>query len=208
MNLTNEGAQVLMNDDYEALCLSVTQSRNASLNNFYQQFALLCLHEGIDLVYSEEAPDTDTRKQFKQLKQAFVQAEAKDIAHRLSLSAALTVPIILINMSQMLGTDTMSGTKVLVNLWAEFLLASPIVFYAAQPIFQRGWSSLKHRSLNMFTLLSLGIGLPFLVSFATLIALTLHGSHIMGAPQVYCESAAVIATLAWLGQYLELRARV
>lgn len=80
MNLTNDGAQVLMNNDYEALCLSVTQSRHASLNNFYQQFALLCLHEGIELVYATDAPDIDTRKQFRQLKQAFVQAEAQEVS--------------------------------------------------------------------------------------------------------------------------------
>ena len=110
MNLTNEGAQVLMNDDYEALCLSVTQSRHASLNNFYQQFALLSLHEGIDLVYTTEAPDTDTRKQFRQLKQAFVQAEAKEVGE-----AALSETVIalreLMNKSRKTMDDTRSVKK-------------------------------------------------------------------------------------------------
>ena len=76
MNLTNEGARVVMDAHYESLCLSVTQARNRSLNDFYQQFALLCLDEGITLSYATDAPDTETRKQFKQFKQAFVQAEA------------------------------------------------------------------------------------------------------------------------------------
>ena len=79
MNLTNHGARVLMHDDYERLCLSVTQNRNASLNDFYQQFALLSLHENIDLTYAEEAPDTDTRKHFRQLKQSVATAEAEQI---------------------------------------------------------------------------------------------------------------------------------
>ena len=79
MNLTNSGARVLMNDDYERLCLSVTQNRNASLNDFYQQFALLSLHENIDLTYADEAPDMDTRKHFRQLKQSIATAEAEQI---------------------------------------------------------------------------------------------------------------------------------
>ena len=110
MNLTNEGAQVLMNDDYEALCLSVTQSRNASLNNFYQQFALLCLHEGIDLVYADEAPDTYTRKQFKQLKQAFVQAEAKEVGGAVLSETAIALRE-LMNKSRKTMDDTRSVKK-------------------------------------------------------------------------------------------------
>jgi len=110
MNLTNEGAQVLMNDDYEALCLSVTQSRHASLNNFYQQFALLSLHEGIDLVYATEAPDTDTRRLFRQLKQAFVQAEAKEVGEAI-LSESTKALRELINKSRKTMDDTRSVKK-------------------------------------------------------------------------------------------------
>jgi hypothetical protein len=110
MNLTNEGAQVLMNDDYEALCVSVTQSRHASLNNFYQQFALLCLHEGIELVYTEDAPDTDTRKQFKQLKQAFVQAEAKEVGEAVLSDTAIALRE-LMNKSRKTMDDTRSIKK-------------------------------------------------------------------------------------------------
>ena len=110
MNLTNEGAQVLMHDDYEDLCLSVTQSRNASLNNFYQQFALLCLHEGIDLVYAVDAPDTDTRKQFRQLKQAFVQAEAVEVGEAVLSETAIALRE-LMNKSRKTLNETRSTKK-------------------------------------------------------------------------------------------------
>ncbi len=76
MGLTNEGARVVMNADYEALCLLVTLARNRSFNDFYQQFALLSLDEGIKLSYAEFSLDIDTKKQFKQLKQSFIQVEA------------------------------------------------------------------------------------------------------------------------------------
>jgi hypothetical protein len=76
MNLTNEGASVIMNAEYESLCLSVTLSRHRSLNDFYQEFCLLSLNEGITLSYAEHAPDNDTKKQFRQFKQIFADAES------------------------------------------------------------------------------------------------------------------------------------
>lgn len=79
MRLTNEGARIIMNKHYESLCLSVTIARNRSLNDFYQEFALLSLDEGITLSYAEHSPDKETKKQFKQFKQAFIQAEAQAI---------------------------------------------------------------------------------------------------------------------------------
>lgn len=79
MNLSNTGARVLMDENYEALCLSVTIARNLSLNDFYQQFALLSLHEGITLTYAKSELDLDTRKQFKEIKQTFMQIEAQSV---------------------------------------------------------------------------------------------------------------------------------
>jgi len=79
MNLTNEGARVVLNPHYEALCLSVTIERHRSLNDFYQQFALLSLHEGITLTYSDAAPDKETKKQFREIKATFVKIEAEAV---------------------------------------------------------------------------------------------------------------------------------
>ena len=79
MRLTNEGARVVMDANYEALCLSVTIARNRSFNDFYQQFALLSLDEGIKLSYAVCTPDNETRKQFRKFKQAFVQVEAEAV---------------------------------------------------------------------------------------------------------------------------------
>jgi len=79
MRLTNDGARVVMNAHYEALCLSVTRDRHRSLNDFYQQFALLSLDDGINLSYAASSPDNETRKQFRHLKQAFAQADAQAV---------------------------------------------------------------------------------------------------------------------------------
>src|SRR5579872_856264 len=93
--------------------------------------------------------------------------------------------------------------------WIEFVLATPVVLWAGWPLLERGWASLVHRSLNMFTLIATGILAAYLYS---LIATVAPGSfpasmRTDGHVPVYYESAAVITALVLLGQVLELRAR-
>jgi Cu+-exporting ATPase len=94
--------------------------------------------------------------------------------------------------------------------WVEFGLATPVVLWCGLPFFVRGWQSIVHRSLNMFTLIGLGTGTAYLYSvFATVIPQifppSLRGSG--GQIDVYFEPAAVIVALVLLGQVMELRAR-
>jgi Cu+-exporting ATPase len=93
---------------------------------------------------------------------------------------------------------------------AQLLLATPVVLWGGWPFFVRGWQSIVHRSLNMFTLIALGTGTAWGFSvFATLLPGLLPESFrdASGAPPLYFEAAAVIVTLVLLGQVLELRAR-
>jgi Cu+-exporting ATPase len=94
--------------------------------------------------------------------------------------------------------------------WLAFALATPVVLWGGQPFFARGWASLVHRSLNMFTLIALGIGVAYLYSaIATVFpgAFPLAFRNADGTVPVYFEAAAVITALVLLGQVLELRAR-
>lgn len=141
--------------------------------------------------------------------------ELKDTTKRLALSAAFTVPVVLLPMSHMLGMGTAHDTTAtsgfnshLLNCWAQFALATPVVAYAAIPFFARGAKSLSGFNLNMFTLLSLGIGLPYLYSLLSLLAVTFAAGEASHEHIVYFESATVIATLAWVGQLLEAKARI
>ena len=129
-------------------------------------------------------------------------AEISGIKKRLALSIVLTTPLLVLSMSHMLGIATLSSMSSTTNNWVQFALATPVVLWAAQPFLHRGWHSLQTRALNMFTLLSLGIVIPYLYSLLMLLASgTAHQT-------VYFESAAVITTLAWFGQLLEAKARV
>src|SRR5690625_214485 len=96
------------------------------------------------------------------------------------------------------------------GVWLELVLATPVVLWGGWPFFVRGWYSLVNRSLNMFTLIALGVAVAYVYSviatlFPAIFPASFRGTG--GQVGVYYEAAAVIVTLVLLGQVLELRAR-
>ncbi|HSD83699.1 MAG TPA: copper-translocating P-type ATPase, partial [Anaerolineae bacterium] len=94
--------------------------------------------------------------------------------------------------------------------WLQLGLATPVVLWCGWPFFQRGWASIVNRSLNMFTLIAIGVGTAYVYSlvatfFPHLFPQSFRGHA--GEVGVYFDAAAVITTLVLLGQVLELRAR-
>ena len=137
--------------------------------------------------------------------------ELAGITRRFWVSAALSLPLLALSMSEMIPGMPLQhalGTRLII--WIELMLATPVVLWGAQPFFERGARSLVSRNLNMFTLISLGVGIAYGYSvFATLFPGLLPNlaDPSSGAPPVYFEAAAVITALVLLGQVLELRAR-
>lgn len=133
--------------------------------------------------------------------------EYDSMRRRFWVSAALSLPVLLLSM---FGENSGLYLAPSVKNGIEFLLATPVVLWGGWPFFERFWSSLIHRSLNMFTLIALGTGAAYLDSVAaTLFPQIFPESFrsMRGAVPVYFEAAAVITTLVLLGQVLELRAR-
>jgi len=94
--------------------------------------------------------------------------------------------------------------------WIEFGLTTPVVLWCGLPFFVRGWQSVVHRSLNMFTLIGLGTGSAYIYSVLATIAPQIFPASLRGSGgqiDVYFEPAAVIVALVLLGQVMELRAR-
>jgi len=92
----------------------------------------------------------------------------------------------------------------------ELALAAPVVLWAAKPFFERGWSSLRTRNFNMWTLIMLGVGAAFAYSVVAALAPQLFPAALRsgdGTVPVYFEAAVVIIALVFVGQVLELRAR-
>lgn len=137
--------------------------------------------------------------------------ELVDMRRRFYLSLILTIPEVTIAMGHMLpGHPLAALASPRTYGWIELLLTSPVVLWAGWPFFVRGWQSLVNRSLNMFTLISLGVGVAYSYSIvATLFPDLFPPSFRGGAGEVavYFEAAAAIITLVLLGQVLELKAR-
>jgi Cu+-exporting ATPase len=135
--------------------------------------------------------------------------ELIDMTRRFWVSLALTVPVLMLAMGEMLAPRMVQPIGPWGVLWAQLVLSTPVVLWGGWPFFGRGWESVLHKSPNMFTLIALGTATAFGFSvYATLFPETLpHAVRHGGVPPVYFEAAAVIITLVLLGQVLELRAR-
>jgi P-type Cu+ transporter len=136
--------------------------------------------------------------------------EYLDMKRRFGISAALTLPVFLLAMAEMLP-DFHSFIAPELALRIQFALATPVVLYGGLPFFKRGLDSIRNLSPNMFTLIAIGTGAAYLYSLAALFSPdafppSLRDSH-THLVAVYFEAAAVITTLVLLGQVLELRAR-
>ena len=136
--------------------------------------------------------------------------ELANMTRRFWIGAALALPVFLLAMAHMIPSLrheswAMGDT----SRWIQFALATPVVLWAGWPFFERGWTSLVTRHLNMFTLIAIGVGTAYL--FSAVVMLVPGAFPISfatdGKVGVYFEAAAVIVVLVLLGQVLELRAR-
>jgi len=138
--------------------------------------------------------------------------ELKDMTRRFWVSTALTVPLVLLVMGRFIpglgAVERLMASGA--GPWLELVLGTPVVLWGGWPFFQRFWRSLVNRSLNMFTLIGLGVGVAWAYSVVATVAPQIfpaafreEGGHV----GVYYEAAAVIVTLVLLGQVMELRAR-
>ncbi len=138
-------------------------------------------------------------------------SELDDMKRRFWISLAVTLPVFLLAMSEMIPGQPVQhaiGHRLVTLL--QFALATPVVLWGGWPFFERGWASILNRSPNMFTLIAIGTGAAFGYSVVATVfpdifpeSFRSHGDQVA----VYFEAAAVITTLVLLGQVLELRAR-
>lgn len=131
--------------------------------------------------------------------------ELKDFSRRFWWTLPLTVIVTVLAMfGPQLGWFSMRA-----QTWIELVLSIPVVLWAGQPFFVRGWQSVVNRSPNMWTLIGLGTGAAFVYSLVATVAPGVFPETFisMGRVAVYFEAAVVIISLTLFGQILELRAR-
>ena len=137
--------------------------------------------------------------------------ELVDMRRRFRIGLALAVPVVALDMGAhlpWLGLHALVPDRV--SAFIQLVLATPVVLWAGWPFFQRAWASVVNASLNMFSLIALGVGAAWLYSLVATVAPGVFPAGFrdaQGAVAVYFEAAAVVTVLVLLGQVLELRAR-
>ena len=137
--------------------------------------------------------------------------ELVDFTRRFWIGAVLTVPLLVLTMGPYLGFGFVReffGERA--TLWIELVLGTPVILWAGWPFFVRGVKSVINRSLNMFTLIGMGVGAAYAFSVVAVLVPEIFPDGFRdpeGNVGVYFEAGAVIVVLVLLGQVMELRAR-
>jgi P-type Cu+ transporter len=132
------------------------------------------------------------------------QDEARSIRRDFLVAAALSVPLLVLAMSH----GAIPGTGGAAGRWAQFLLATPVVFGPGRRFFRLAWAAARHRSSDMNTLVSIGTGAAWAYSTValTMPGLFPHAEHGQ-LPHLYFEAGAGVLSFVLLGKMLETRAR-
>src|SRR6266446_11218 len=138
------------------------------------------------------------------------QREIRSLARKFWTALILTIPVLIIAMGHAIsGLHLDSFIPKQIGKWIEFVLTTPVVLWAGGFFFARAWRYIVNRSLNMFTLIAVGVGAAYFYSAVAVIAPGIFPDSFRrnGEIDLYFEAAAVITTLVLLGQLLEAKAR-
>jgi P-type Cu+ transporter len=136
--------------------------------------------------------------------------EVNSLSRKFWIALVLTIPVAILAMGHAIpGLHLDAIVPRQVGKWIEFGLTTPVVLWAGGFFFTRAWHSIVHRSLNMFTLIAVGVGAAYFYSAVAVIAPGIFSESFRrhGEVDLYFEAAAVITTLVLLGQVIETKAR-
>jgi P-type Cu+ transporter len=136
--------------------------------------------------------------------------EVDSLSRKFWIALVLTIPVLIIAMGHAipeLHLDAIVPRQI--RKWIEFGLTTPVVLWAGGFFFTRAWQSIINRSLNMFTLIAVGVGAAYFYSAVAVIVPGIFPVSFRrhGEVELYFEAAAVITTLVLLGQLIEAKAR-
>ncbi|PYJ77547.1 MAG: copper-transporting ATPase, partial [Verrucomicrobia bacterium] len=138
------------------------------------------------------------------------QRETRSLSQKFWIALGLTIPVLFMAMGHAIpGLKIDSIVPKQIGKWIEFALTTPVVLWAGGFFFTRAWHSIVNRSLNMFTLIAVGVGAAYFYSAIAVIAPGIFPTSFRrhGEVELYFEAAAVITTLILLGQLIEAKAR-
>lgn len=134
------------------------------------------------------------------------QKEIKELGRKFWIGLLLGLPVVLLALDEMLSFKFIPHG---VSVWAQLILSTPVIFWAGGFFFIKAWESVLNRSLNMFTLIAMGVGVAYFYSSAAVLFPHMFPASLVmdGKPSLYFEAAVVITVLVILGQHLEAKAR-
>ena len=138
------------------------------------------------------------------------ETEIRSLSRKFWNALVLTIPVLILAMGHAVpGLHVDSIIPRQIGKWIEFVLTTPVVLWAGGFFFARAWRSVVNRSLNMFTLIAVGVGAAYFYSAVAVITPGIFPDSFQrnGEIDLYFEAAAVITTLVLLGQLLEAKAR-
>jgi P-type Cu+ transporter len=132
------------------------------------------------------------------------------LRRRLVVSAALSLPVLLISMIPALQFDNWQ--------WLALQLATPVVLWGGWPFHRAAWANLRHGAATMDTLISVGTLAAWGWSVVALFFLDAGDPAMrmgfewivepaVAADHIYLEVAAVVTTFILAGRYFEVRAK-
>lgn len=134
-------------------------------------------------------------------------SEYRDMFRRFWIGAILSIFVLFLAMGNMIpALDRIISPNL--SGFLQFIISTPVILWCGQPLFQRGFASLVNRHLNMFSLISLGVGIAYLYSVIAYFFPSIFPDTFkhQGLIPIYFETAAIITVLVLLGQVLELKA--
>src|SRR5207247_2393329 len=138
------------------------------------------------------------------------QTEIRSLSRKFWSALVLTIPVLFIAMGHAIpGLDVDAMIPKQMSKGIEFAVATPVVLWAGDFFFTRAWRSIVNRSLNMFTLIAVGVGAAYFYSAVAVLAPGIFPESFQsnGEAGLYFEAAAVITTLVLFGQLIEAKAR-
>jgi len=134
----------------------------------------------------------------------------QSLSRKFWIGLVLAIPIVLLSLGEMVpAINLKSFIPYLASSWIQFLLATVVVFWTGGFLFAKARQSLVNKSLNMFTLIALGVGAAYVYSAAAVLLPQIFPASLkkMGKIDLYFEASVFITVLVILGQLLEAKAR-
>ncbi|MBU2102092.1 MAG: YHS domain-containing protein, partial [Candidatus Omnitrophica bacterium] len=136
--------------------------------------------------------------------------EARILARKFWIGLLFTLPVFFLALGEMIPALNLKAfVPFNFSRWLQFIFTTPVVLWAGNIFFVKAWKSVLNKSLNMFTLIAMGVGAAYGFSAIALIFPNIFPESLKqhGEIGLYFEAAAVITVLVLMGQLLEAGAR-